>query len=494
MRCSLGLSVALLLSHSAFALKDGTPGDATSSTTPPHGDCHTGCWHPLETEHNKTLTFDDCLKWFQSGCPNDVWPGHAQQNHPNCWPGANAVSYAEDDGTGSGGAICRIWSCVKEPIYDGNPAFTCHYKPQGFDLGNTSNPVNHAYYAPLQDCSLNDTDASGRPVTIESLNGVMTPDQAKLACTLYQNSSEDAKKNNDTMCAGFWYDQQKTEEPTAPNAPCTIQLGPVVRVDNDTITRLLEGLDDCYLQKDGDSNKEDRLGGCSEFQITFKTETGFTFQNCENKTITIAPPNFAAGQRGATMSAAYGAASGILGCESHCTKEQSTSCTGECGIYVYENKFNFHFYSKFNPTCGNDDSALLRSGDASSVPIAIQTAYGYSPKEVTLDHGNEKGFIWCDQVAVSYGDAWKNCMGNPACQTFEYSCTDLNGNSHDCDNSRPSKFPSTNRHFCYSTWDYTHDKKQDTSFDTYAVYRKIRQVPRPSSSEDSEATVNMTYV
>jgi hypothetical protein len=488
MRCSLGLSVALLLSQSAFALKDGTDN---------RGDCSTGCEHPLESQHGN-MTFDDCLNWYLKGCPNNQWPGFPGQNHPNCWPGANAVSYAaHDTNSTTAGALCRIWTCVKEPIYDGNPAYTCVYRP-GHVLPDPKNPFTHAFYAPLQNTCLKDEGA------LTALNGVMTPGQATSVCMQYQTA------DGQTICAGFWYDQEK-KEPTsaapAPSAPCNIGLETVAAGLEWRVTSLTG---DCYLRQNGDTTK-DALGGCgygdddnqccmnepdaapgtctNVFKqcghITVENQM-FTFKTCGGDSSTIGPT--------AHMNTLYGVANGFVTCD-------VDTGNPECRMNVYEDRFKYHFYSTFQPAankdeCAQDDSTLLRSGDAPQVPIAIQTAYGYLAKEATGDHNDPSGFIRCDD-SISYGDAWRVCMSDPACLTFEYACPTVDDSNvcQPCIADRAnranqrcgSKFPSNGK-FCYSTFDYKSDNTRGV--DTFAVYRKMRQVT--GSSEDSDQTVIMT--
>jgi hypothetical protein len=511
MRCSLGLSVALLLSHSAFALKDGTPVT--------HGDCHTGCWQPLETKHYTNMTFNDCLNWFKEGCPNNVWPGHAEQVHPNCFPGANAVSYAKHDGSGvDNAALCRIWTCTKEPIYDGNTAFTCIYNPDHV-LPDAKNPVTKAYYPPLQNTCLKDVPGA----SLSFLNGVMTPDQATAVCMQYQNADPTNATFDRDICAGFWYDQKKKETTpdSAPSAPCNIGLE---QISNSPVQYRVTNLTgDCYLRKNGDE-RQDALGGCGYDNddsqcclndpnakdgtcthvlkqcghITFDSNSGaFTFKTCGNDTSIVAKEG-----EMAKMSSVYGAANGYVTC--------SQLESFKCSFNLYENRFRYYFYSQFVPTtdtasCGTGDSTLLRSGDEEKVPIAIQTAYRYLAKQVTADHpaflpgGSKVSF--CEDTPVSYAHAWNKCMSFGSCLTFEYQCPTAEDGSQTCQacHSDPhnfnkrcfSKFPSSSK-FCYSSFDYK-DNSHSTSAKplyTYAVYAKMQQVT--SGAEDSDPTVIMT--
>jgi hypothetical protein len=88
------------------------------------GDCK--CRSPRQTRVDHSLKYSDCMKWYEAGCPNNVWPGDSKQRS-SC-PKANAIAFSSHDG------ICRAWFCDEEPSFDGNPGFKCFYKPSDATL------------------------------------------------------------------------------------------------------------------------------------------------------------------------------------------------------------------------------------------------------------------------------------------------------------------------------------------------------------------------
>jgi hypothetical protein len=326
----------------------------------------------------------------------------------------------------------------------------------------------------------------------------MTPDQAASVCAQYQPS------NNSVFCAGFWYDQKKPQPASAPSqkrAPCNIGVETVTEGSEWHVTGLTG---DCYLKLQGDPTG-DALGGCGyggddnqccpnpakdgtctnvfkQCGHIFLANSVFTFKTCGGDSGTIG-------------------ASGKLATLFHAANGNVACADNACQMEIYPNRYQYHFYSQFKPTsskgdCAHDDSALLGSSDEPNLPIAVQMAYHYMPKQATGDH-NDQGAMKCEDT-IDYATAWKNCMLDSTCWTFEYNCpTDPTTGSSTCaacsgdSNMDPnhqcgSKFPSVNTKFCYSSQDYKNDIHKDTSgnlLTTMAVYRKIHPVRVPQDSD-----------